>query len=53
MVRSTILLLPQKCDAPSVRTGSLNLLFNYWALSAVIRRRRRRAGGSAASDLKY
>lgn len=51
MVRSAILLWSQKCDAPSVRTGLLNLLFNYWSLWAVIRRRR--AAGPAASDFKY
>lgn len=49
-VRIAILLLFQKCNAPSVRTGLPNLLFNYWALSAVIRRKR--AGGAAALDLK-
>lgn len=53
MVRSTILLLSQQCNAPSVRTALLNLLFNYWAPWAVIRRRRRRrAGGPAASAFK-
>lgn len=40
MARFTILLLSQKCHAPSVRTGSVNLLFNYRALWAVIRWRR-------------
>lgn len=50
-VRIAILLLFQKCNVPSVRTGLPNLLFNYWALSAVIRRKT--AGGAAALDLKY